>query len=96
MDAVTEAFGERPDASSRTDSMAAVTEYQADTTPSAPAAPLRDDDTFPGVIPIDEGAAESGDLEAQFDVVSPLMVNIGGQSEADATVIPVPNAISSR
>lgn len=54
-----------------------------------------EDNDFPGVIPI-ESVTETSDIEAQFDVVSPLMVNMNDQADNEPTVMTSPNTISSR
>lgn len=54
-----------------------------------------EDSDFPGVIPI-ENVTENCDLEAQFDVVSPLMVNVNDQSDNESTAMAASNSLSSR
>lgn len=56
---------------------------------------VSEDGDFPGVIPIDN-VTENCDLEAQFDVVSPLMVNVNDQSDNESTAMTVSNSLSNR
>lgn len=54
-----------------------------------------EDGDFPGVIPI-ENVTENCDLEAQFDVVSPLMVNVNEQSDNESTAMTASNSLPNR
>ena len=54
-----------------------------------------EENDFPGVIPI-ENVTENSDIEAQFDVVSPLMVNVNGPSDNESAVMTVSNSLSNR